>query len=78
MRQWRRTIKAIKAFYEERKKRNTGKDWKQIWKEAVVFYNEVHVHRATKMTHEAAREPTNKVEVKEKPREDQGDNKEIS
>ena len=60
-----KTIKAIKAFYEKRKKHNTGKDWKHILKEAVVSYNEVHVHRATKMTPEAAREPTNKVEVKE-------------
>ena len=60
-----RTIRTIKAFYEERKKHNTGKDWKQILKEAVVSYNEVHVHRAIKMRPEAASEPTNKVEVKE-------------
>ena len=40
------------------------------------LYNEAHVHRATKMTLEAAREATNKVEVKEH-LEDQGDNKEI-
>ena len=33
-------------------------------KEAVVSCNEVHVHRARRMTPEAASEPTNKVEVK--------------
>ena len=47
-----RTIRTIKAFYEERKKHNPDKDWKKILEEAVKSYNEVHVHSATEMTPE--------------------------
>ena len=61
-----RTSRTIKAFYEDRKEHNkTGKGWKEILKDAVKSYDEVRVHSATKMTPEEAREPTNKVEVKE-------------
>ena len=60
-----RTIRTIKALYENRKKHNQGNNnWKVIIQDSVNAYND-HIHSATGMTPVEAEKPEDQDEVKE-------------